>query len=77
MTAQGQPKPEGSLSNLDKLCTVNQISERAKLIVGRLVDDLKETYTIDHVANSPSKSFFFFGSDSVQDVTLRRAFTLR
>ncbi|KAH8684258.1 hypothetical protein BGZ60DRAFT_397151 [Tricladium varicosporioides] len=34
------------------LCTVNTAPERAKRIVGRVVEDVKEEYTIDYRANS-------------------------
>ncbi|CAL3962618.1 hypothetical protein PZA11_000275 [Diplocarpon coronariae] len=35
-----------------KLCTVNTAPERAKRLVGRVVEDVKETYTILHVENA-------------------------
>lgn len=35
-----------------RLCTVNTVPDRAKRLVGRLVEDVKETYTIDHVENA-------------------------
>lgn len=34
-----------------KLCTVNKVPERAKLLVGRLVEEVKEEYIITHVEN--------------------------
>ncbi|EXJ86822.1 hypothetical protein A1O3_03776 [Capronia epimyces CBS 606.96] len=34
-----------------KLVTVNTVPERAKRLIGRVVEDLKEQYTIQHVAN--------------------------
>ncbi|KAF2196374.1 hypothetical protein GQ43DRAFT_445178 [Delitschia confertaspora ATCC 74209] len=34
-----------------KLVTVNTAPERAKRLIGRLVEALKDTYTIDYVAN--------------------------
>lgn len=37
-----------------KLCTVNTVPERAKLVVGRVVDALKERYTVIHVENAES-----------------------
>jgi len=41
-----------------KLVTVNTAPERAKRLVGRMVEDLKEEYTIQHVANCESKQRF-------------------
>lgn len=37
------------------LVTVNTAPERAKKLVGRLCEELKDRYIIDHVANSESK----------------------
>lgn len=37
-----------------KLCTVNTAPERAKRLVGRVVEDVKEEYTIQHVENAES-----------------------
>jgi hypothetical protein len=37
--------------------TVNTAPERAKRVIGAMVENLKESYTIDYVANSESKSF--------------------
>ncbi|TKA66109.1 hypothetical protein B0A55_09466 [Friedmanniomyces simplex] len=37
-----------------KLVTVNNVPERAKKIVGRLVEALKDQYTIVHAANAES-----------------------
>lgn len=34
-----------------KLVTVNNAPERAKVVIGRVVEALKDEYTIDHVAN--------------------------
>ncbi|KZL85524.1 hypothetical protein CI238_04629 [Colletotrichum incanum] len=34
-----------------KLVTVNTAPERAKRLVGRVVEELKDRYTIEHVAN--------------------------
>jgi hypothetical protein len=39
-----------------KLCTVNTAPERAKRVVGRLIEDLKDTYIITHVENAASAS---------------------
>jgi len=37
-----------------KLVTVNNAPERAKSLVGRVIEDLKEKYTIVHAANAES-----------------------
>jgi hypothetical protein len=37
-----------------KLCTVNKVPERAKLIVGRFIESVKDTYIIDHADNAAS-----------------------
>jgi hypothetical protein len=37
-----------------KLCTVNKVPERAKLIVGRFMESVKDTYIIDHAENAAS-----------------------
>jgi hypothetical protein len=34
-----------------RLCTVNKAPERAKLLVGRVVADVKAEYTIDYLEN--------------------------
>lgn len=39
-----------------KLVTVNTAPERAKRLVGRVVEDVKAEYTIIHAANAESKS---------------------
>lgn len=41
-----------------KLCTVNTAPERAKRLVGRVVLDVKDEYTILHVENAESMSSF-------------------
>ena len=41
------PPPQGPW----KLVTVNTAPERAKLLIGRMIDSLKEQYTIIHAAN--------------------------
>lgn len=38
-----------------RLVTVNTAPERAKRLVGRVVEDLKEQYTIQHIANCESE----------------------
>lgn len=38
-----------------KLVTVNTAPERAKRLIGRVVEDLKDQYTIQHMANCESK----------------------
>ncbi|CAG8978050.1 hypothetical protein HYALB_00000721 [Hymenoscyphus albidus] len=35
-----------------KLCTVNKVPTRAKVLIGRLVESQKESYTIDYVSNA-------------------------
>lgn len=35
-----------------RLCTVNTTPERAKRLVGRVVEDMKDSYTIQHVENA-------------------------
>jgi hypothetical protein len=37
-----------------KLCTVNKVPERAKLLIGRVVQDVSEEYTIVYVENAES-----------------------
>lgn len=39
-----------------RLVTVNTAPERAKKLIGRMVEALKEEYTIDYVANCESES---------------------
>jgi hypothetical protein len=39
-----------------KLCTVNTAPERAKRVVGRFIEDAKESYTISHLENVESTS---------------------
>lgn len=38
-----------------KLVTVNTAPDRARLLVGRVVEDVKDKYTIIHSANADSK----------------------
>lgn len=38
-----------------KLVTVNNAPDRAKRIVGRVVEDMKDQYQIIHAANAESK----------------------
>lgn len=48
-----------------RLMTVNTAPERAKRVIGAMVENLKERYTIDYVVNSESKYsvlFFFLSS---------------
>lgn len=42
-----------------KLVTVNTAPERAKRLIGRVVEDLKDQYTIQHVANCESMSALY------------------
>ena len=37
-----------------RLVTVNDVPERAKRLIGRVVENLKDQYTIIHVANCDS-----------------------
>lgn len=39
-----------------KLVTVNTAPERAKRLIGRVVEDVKDKYTIIHAGNADSKS---------------------
>ena len=41
------------------LCTVNTAPERAKRLIGRVVEDVKEEYTIDYLQNAESKCSSF------------------
>jgi len=38
-----------------KLCTVNTVPTRAKLLIGRLIEDVKEEWTIEYVENAERK----------------------
>lgn len=38
-----------------KLMTVNSAPERAKILIGRVVEDLKDRYEIHYVVNASSK----------------------
>ena len=40
-----------------RLMTVNTAPERAKRVIGAMVENLKESYIIDYVVNSESMSF--------------------
>lgn len=51
MTTNGGDRPLGPF----KLVTVNTAPERAKRIVGRLCEEIKDSYLIDYVANSTSE----------------------
>ena len=39
-----------------KLVTVNTAPDRAKRLIGRVVEDVKDKYTIIHAANAAGKS---------------------
>jgi hypothetical protein len=52
MTAQAPSGPY-------KLVTVNTVPERAKIIIGRVVEAVKQRYTIDYVANAESMRILF------------------
>jgi hypothetical protein len=41
-----------------KLCTVNKVPARAKVLIGRVVEELKEEWEIVYVGNCESKSLF-------------------
>lgn len=43
-----------------KLVTVNNAPERAKRLIGRLVEALKDRYTIIHIDNCESESLLTF-----------------
>ena len=47
-----------------RLVTVNTVPERAKRLIGRVVEDVKDRYTIVHVANVESEYVFFCMSQS-------------
>lgn len=40
-----------------RLVTVNTVPARAKILIGKLVEDVKDQWTIDYVANS-ERTFF-------------------
>ena len=48
------------------LCTVNTAPERAKRLVGRLVEDVKEEYTISYLQNAEREWIFSIFWDSRQ-----------
>jgi len=39
-----------------KLCTVNKVPARAKILIARVVEDVKEEYTIQYLANAERMS---------------------
>ena len=41
------------------LCTVNTAPERAKRLIGRVVEDVKEEYTIDYLQNAEVSAVLF------------------
>jgi len=41
-----------------KLCTVNKAPERAKRLIGRMVEDLKDEYRIEYLENVTSTFAF-------------------
>lgn len=53
MSSTGTATPKGPF----RLVTVNTAPERAKRLIGRMVEDLKDRYTIEYVANCESKVF--------------------
>lgn len=56
--ATQQQQPKGPY----RLVTVNTAPDRAKKLIGRVVEDMKDQYTIQHVANCESMSLCFFWS---------------
>lgn len=57
-----------------KLVTVNNAPERAKRLIGRVVEDVKDKYTIIHAGNADGMFFFFISAlktpaDSLQTST--------
>lgn len=58
-----------------RLVTVNTAPERAKRLIGRVVEDVKDTYTIIHVANAESKVTFFVATYGLPPFLLRSYFT--
>ena len=42
-----------------RLVTVNTAPERAKVIIGRVAEAVRERYTIDHVANAEGMAISF------------------
>ena len=51
-TPQQQQRPLGPF----KLVTVNTAPERAQRLIGRVVEDVKERYTIVHAGNADGSS---------------------
>ena len=43
-----------------KLVTVNTAPDRAKRLIGRVVEDVKDTYTIIHAGNAASTFYCFY-----------------
>jgi hypothetical protein len=58
-----------------KLVTVNTAPERAKRLVGRVADDLKDRYDIQHIHNCESKHLSSSRSSSHQHPTQRADIT--
>lgn len=54
MTTEAQHSPKGP-NKLAAVSKVTKVPEQAKRTVGWLVEELKDTYIIDYVANSPSE----------------------
>lgn len=50
-----------------RLVTVNNAPERAKRLIGRVVNDLKDQYIIEYVANCISQSRFYRVSSASQE----------
>jgi hypothetical protein len=52
-----------------KLVTVNTAPARAKLLIGRVVEALKDQYTIIHAANVDSESFLLHCLDQEEEAS--------
>jgi hypothetical protein len=59
MAANGVQKPKGPF----KLVTVNTAPERAAKLIGRMIDGLKDQYTIQHVTNVTGMCSWIDGLD--------------
>lgn len=55
-----------------KLVTVNNAPERAKRLIGRVVEDVKDKYTIIHAGNADGMFFFFLSQRSKHLLTASR-----
>lgn len=55
-----------------KLVTVNTAPERAKRLIGRVVEDVKDKYTIIHAGNADSKTIASLSASTNADNWLLR-----